>query len=270
MSIRNFFPLLLVLSFSSCITHYIPLVNEPSYSELSQEGKRLYPDLFRSASETEKIGSPSLNIVFQETTDVRNGFYDNAGKEFSVAVKAAGFSVLDSVGEINITGRFHAVEDSKSGFGGFIDCKAEYSIKAFYRDNIGKDYNLISEFSGNARGLGLNPEDAVIAALENAGREAAKRIIRNITSFYRSRVIVRLEVYNLRNLEELNDFYIKMKTIKGINDAWLLDYRGNNAYFDVSSDSAGNLARGLMEKFGTRLKISRPDVMELEAVMQTK
>ena len=276
MGIRNILPLLLVLCFSSCIAPYIPLVNEPTYAELLQEGKRKYPDLFRSASETEKIGSPSVNIVFDETSDVRNGAYSNAEKEFSAAFNAAGFSVSNSGGEIKITGSFHAVEDSKTGFGGFIDCKAGYSIKVFYRENpvnrenIRKEYKLIEEFSGNARGLGLNPEDAVIASLENAGREAAKQIIKKITIFYRSRMIVRLEVYNLRNLEELNDFYIMLKTIKGINDAWLLDYRGSNAYFDVSSGSAGNLARGLMEKFGTSLKISRPAAMELEAVMQTK
>ena len=255
--------------FSACIKAYIPFVSEHNHYEIIQQGRAEYPELFHSSSETEKIGSPSVVIAINESSDISEESYSYSAKEITAHLSSSGFLLLNNGdAEITIKGNIRAVKDSDSGFGGFIDYKAQCDIAAI-NSATGRH---IATFKTFIRGLGLTPQDASEAALSNAGREAAKIISREIISYYRSKSVVRLEVYNLKDLPALNSFYLSLKAIKGVSNAWLIDYRGGNAYFDVScaSGGAGNLARGLIETYGTDLKINRPSLMKLEAVIQKK
>ena len=269
MEIKNLFPAFILLMLSACVTAYIPFVNEPGYEEIFGEGKKLYPDMFRKASEAEKIGFPSVYISIDETSDSSLDFFYEAANEISLSFSSSGFKTQKEKNNpgLKIKGSILAEMAADDGFGGFIDYQAKCDLMA--EDHNG---NKISAYNGSVRGLGLTADDAASAALANAGREASKHLIGGIISYYRSKSIVRLEIYNLRTLQELHAFYIKLKAIKDVQNAWLLDYRGTNALFDVSVESggAGNLARALMETFGTDLKINRPSIMELEAAVQLK
>lgn len=267
---RIFFPVWIIILLQGCVTAYIPFVNEPGYAEIIAEGQRLYPEMFRKAPETEKIGFPSIYIQVNENTAAGNVPFSEAAKEISAAFMYAGFPSAEDErqADIIVSGSFSASPDSDKGFGGFTDCQTEYRLKA-----IGAGGGALTSVEGTVRGMGLTMDDSYAASLANAGRESSRNLIKKIIAVYRSRSVVHLEIYNLRTLHELHAFYLKLKQIRGVNSAWLLDYRGANAYFDVSmtsGGSAGNLARGLMETFGTSLKMNRPSQMELEAVVQMK
>ncbi|MBO4556924.1 MAG: hypothetical protein J5706_09195 [Elusimicrobiales bacterium] len=255
--------------FSACIKAYIPFVGEPKYEEIIKQGKALYPDLFISPRETEKIGNPSISISLGETSDIGKDPYSFSSKEMASFLSAYGFSLKqNSNSDIIIKGSVHAAAGAVSGLGSFLDYKAQCNFVAA----DARTGRQIASFKNTVAGLGLNPKDAAEAALANAGRDAAKNLARDIISYYRMQSVVRLEVYNLPVLQDLNAFYLKLKGIKGVHNVWLIDYRGGNAYFDVSCayGGAGNLARGLIETYGTDLKINRPSLMKLEAVIQKK
>jgi len=267
---RILFPALLAVLLQGCVTAYIPFVSEPGYAEIIAEGVRLYPEMFRKAPETEKIGSPSIYIAVNENTVTGSLSVDAAITEISEAFIQAGFPVAENEKQADmiISGSFSVSADSDKNFGGFTDCQAKYRLEAV--DAVG---HTLTSVEGTVRGMGLTVEDSIVASLANAGRESSKNLIRKIISVYRSRSVVYLEIYNLGTLHELHAFYLKLKEIRGVNNVWMLDYRGANAYFDVSvayGGSAGNLARGLMETFGTSLKMNRPSLMELEAAVQVK
>ena len=274
MRIRLHVPAILLIFFSACIKAYLPFVNEPSREEILNAGRKLYPELFNNPDETEKIGNPSIKFAIDGKDGIGNSAHFYAVEEMFSVLSSYGFSTDDKKPEIIIKGSVNVFADSSktsggsSGFGSFQNYKAACDIKA-------EEYSggkQIAVFKSVIGGLGLSSEEAAEAAMANAGREAGKVLAKGIISHYRSIFVVRLEIYNLQNFKELNDFYIRLKTVKGVKNAWLTDYRGGNAYFDVSCSSggAGNLARGLMETFGTELKINRSSLMKLEAAAQKK
>ena len=267
---RFFFPAIAIIFLSACIKAYIPFVNEPSHSAIINEGRALYPQMFRQASETEKIGSPSICIDIAESSDMDGKKYSYAEIELRTLLTHEGFVVFKGKcnNAIRISGTILARSGTSSESGSFTVYDALASLKATDMPD-GKD---ISSFSTSTRGFGLEENDAIMGALTNSGREAFKTFKKDIIAYYRLKSVASLEVYGLSTLRDLNDFYLKLKGIRDVKNVWLIDYRGENAYFDVSMQDggAGNLARGLLETFGTRLKINRPSYTALEAALQKK
>lgn len=253
--------------FCACNVNHMHFLKNSGQNVFTEKVKIDYPLLFENVSDIQKINNPVIAVSIEETSQITNEMLQFASTELKNKLISIGYTVTadEEKADIVVKGYVFAEFNTDQGYGGFFDYKAKADFKV-----VDKTGAHIAEYKNSVRGMALTHPEAAEASLSNCGKYAAKELSSQIISYYRQKYIVRLELYNIFNINVLADFKEKLKNIDGIKDCWITDYSNNYAYIDVYvlSGSSYDLSQWLMQTFGMKIRINRPNSMCLKAGLQ--
>jgi len=217
----------------------------------------------KGVTDVYRLGNPVLGVSIKGEDAAIAGY---ASEKLKDILRDSGYIIPDGAEKpaLKIEGLIKLSPFPLKDGSGMIRYRASLHLKA-----VSPDGKNAGELDSTMPGIDTGDEGAAEAAAANAVRTSADDIGEMIKEELRSRNMVRLQVYNVKNLTELYDFMKKLRAIKGVRAAWTLDYNCITAYVDVamSKGRSADLARGLIEAFGVKLKVNRSAANELEVAI---
>ncbi len=178
-------------------------------------------------NEVEKIGSPG---IYSRVID-NNSVVINFAQDYLISeLRKDRFRVIDDMKEAEILIEANASTNfnTSEGLGGFISygCSLNGNIKT-------RDGEMVGGFNATASGIGVNDVDAKNNSLLNCLRKAYGNIKDSILNFYLEKKTVKLEIRNVKSINELNDILKYLRNIPSIRSTFMKNYEESLAVIDI-------------------------------------
>ncbi|MDA8130726.1 MAG: hypothetical protein M0011_04380 [Elusimicrobia bacterium] len=217
--------------------------------------------------EPQKLGNPVIGFDVAETADGAPLKGDFAALQLKDKFAEAGFLTGEKdKADIVVSGTAQTSFNTKEGLGGFVSYRAGISLSAVKQ---GSNETLAS-VQDSAGGIDLNEQAAARASLINAAKKAAGPLTQKILAALRERSMVRLNLSNVRDMNDLSDFTKILRNIPAVRASWVRSFDGGTAVFDVAMHRGGaaDLSQLLMKNPKRPVKVSRTSSYSLDAELQ--
>ena len=218
-------------------------------------------------SEPQKLGNPVIGFDIREAADGKAQQTDYAALELRNRFSEAGFITGEKdKADILITGEAQTAFNTREGLGGFVSYRAGLSIAAV-KQGSGETLASMQEAAG---GIDLNEVAAARASIINAAKKAADPLKEKVLKSLRERSIVRLNLANVKTMNDLSEFSKLLRNIPAVRASWVRGYSNSVAVLDVAMHrgSAADLSQLLMKNGKLKVKINRTSSYDLDAELQ--
>lgn len=218
-------------------------------------------------TEPQKLGNPVIGFDIQELSDGKETGTSYAATELKSRFNDAGFLTGEKdKADIVIKGEAAASFNTRENLGGFVSYRAGISLSAVKKgaaDSLGS----VQDAAG---GIDLNDSSASRAAMINAAKKAADPLKEKMLKSLREKTIVRLNLSNVRTMNDLSSFIKILRNIPAVRDSWVRAYEGGTATLDVGMRKGGasDLSQLLMKNQKMPVKVNRTSSYDLDAEIQ--
>ena len=118
--------------------------------------------------------------------------------------------------------------------------------------------------------MDLNDISAARASIINAAKKAADPLKDKMIKSLREKSIVRLNLANVRTMNELSEFIKVLRNIPVVRESWVRGYSDGVATMDVGMRKGGasDLSQLLMKNARKPVKINRSSSYDLDAELE--
>lgn len=218
-------------------------------------------------SEPQKLGNPVIGFDIRESADGKAQQTDYAALELRNRFTEAGFITGEKdKADILITGEAQTAFNTREGLGGFVSYRAGLSVSAV-KQGSGETLASMQEAAG---GIDLNEPAAARASIINAAKKAADPFKEKVLKSLRERSIVRLNLANVKTMNDLSEFTKLLRNIPAVRASWVRGYSNSVAVLDVAMHRGGaaDLSQLLMKNAKLPLKVNRTSSYDLDAELQ--
>jgi len=215
-------------------------------------------------TEPQKLGNPVIGFDIKETADGKPQATEYAALELKNRFSEAGFITGEKEkADIVIKGSADASFNTKEGLGGFISYRAGISVSAVKQGS----QETLASVQEAAGGIDLNETAAARASLINSAKKAADPIKEGVLKALRERSIVRLNLSNVKTMNDLSEFTKVLRNIPAVRASWVRGYNGGTAVIDVAMHRGGasDLSQLLMKSQKMPVKVNRTSSYDLDA-----
>lgn len=218
-------------------------------------------------SEPQKLGNPVIGFDLKEAADGKPQQTDYAALELKNRFIEAGFLTGEKdKADILVKGEAQTSFNTREGLGGFVSYRAGISVSAV---KTGSQETLVS-LQESAGGIDLNETAAARASLINAAKKAAEPLKERVLKALRERSIVRLNLANVKTMNDLSEFTKLLRNIPAVRASWVRSFSGGTAVLDVAMHRGGasDLSQLLMKNAKRPVKVNRTSSYDLDAELQ--
>ncbi len=218
-------------------------------------------------TEPQKLGNPVIGFDIKESANSKPQQTNYAELELKNRFSEAGFITGEAdKADIVIKGEAQTSFNTREGLGGFVSYRAGVSLSAVKQ---GSQETLATE-QESAGGIDLNDAAAARASIINAAKKAADPFKDKILKALREKSIVRLNLSNVKTMNDLSDFTKLLRNIPAVRASWVRGYNGGVAVIDVAMHKGGaaDLSQLLMKNTTRTVKINRTSSYDLDAELQ--
>jgi len=218
-------------------------------------------------SEPEKLGNPVIGFEITELSDSKPLKTRYAETELKAVFKDAGFLTGDKdTADIVVKGEAETSFNTREGLGGFTSYRAGISLSAVKKGSL----DALASVQESAGGIDLNDTAAARASIINAAKKVAAPLKDRIPKSLREKSIVRLNLANVKTMNDLSDFIKVLRNIPAVRTSWVRGYTGGLATLDVGMHRGGaaDLSQLLMKNVKKPVKINRTSSYDLDAELQ--
>lgn len=218
-------------------------------------------------SEPQKLGNPVIGFEITEAADAKPQQTNYAELELKSRFSDAGFLTGEKdKADIVIRGEAQTAFNTREGLGGFVSYRAGISVSAV-KQGSQETLASVQESSG---GIDLNEAAAARASIINAARKAADPLKERVLKSLREKSIVRLNLANVKTMNDLSDFTRILRNIPMVRASWLRSYSASVAVMDVAMHKGGaaDLSQLLLKNGKRPVKINRTSSYDLDAELQ--
>lgn len=218
-------------------------------------------------SEPQKLGNPVIGFDIKEAADGKAQQTDYAALELRNRFSEAGFITGEKdKADILITGEAQTAFNTREGLGGFVSYRAGLSVSAV-KQGSGETLASVQEAAG---GIDLNETAAARASIINSAKKAADQLKEKVLKALRERSIVRLNLANVKSMNDLSEFTKLLRNIPAVRASWVRGYSGSVAVLDVAMHRGGaaDLSQLLMKNGKLKIKVNRTSSYDLDAELQ--
>ncbi len=215
-------------------------------------------------TEPQKLGNPVIGFDIKESADAKPQPTNYAELELKNRFSDAGFITGDKEkADILIKGEADTAFNTKEGLGGFISYRAGISISAVKQGSL----ETLASMQESAGGIDLTETAAARASIINAAKKAADPLKERLLKALREKSIVRLNLANVRTMNDLSEFTKVLRNIPAVRASWVRSYSGGLAVLDVAMHKGGaaDLSQLLMKSPRMPVKVSRTSSYDLDA-----
>ena len=218
-------------------------------------------------TEPQKLGNPVIGFDVSEAADSKTQATEYAALELKNKFAEAGFITGEKdKADIVIKGAANTSFNTKEGLGGFISYRAGISLSAVKQGS----QETLASVQEAAGGIDLNEPAAARASIINAAKKAAEPLKEAVLKALRERSIVRLNLANVKTMNDLSEFSKVLRNIPAVRASWVRGYSGGTAVLDVAMHRGGaaDLSQLLMKNQKMPLKVNRTSSYDLDAQLQ--
>lgn len=218
-------------------------------------------------SEPQKLGNPVIGFDIKETADSKPQPTNYSELELKSRFSEAGFITGDKdKADILIKGTAETSFNTREGLGGFVSYRAGISLAAVKQGS----QETLASVQESAGGIDLNDSAAARASIINAAKKAADQLKDKVLKSLREKSIVRLNLANVKTMNDLSDFTKVLRNIPAVRASWVRSYGGDVAVLDVAMHTGGaaDLSQLLMKNAKRPVKINRTSSYDLDAELQ--
>ncbi|MBI5744265.1 MAG: hypothetical protein HY952_06930 [Elusimicrobia bacterium] len=218
-------------------------------------------------SEPQKLGNPVIGFDIKESADGKPQQTEYAALELKSRFTDAGFLTGEKgKADIVVRGEASTAFNTKEGLGGFVSYRAGLSVSAV---KTGSEETLAS-MQESAGGIDLNETAAARASLINVAKKSAEGLKEKVLKALREKSIVRLNLANVKSMNELSEFTKLLRNIPAVRASWVRGYNAQVAVIDVAMHKGGaaDLSQLLMKNGKIAVKINRTSSYDLDAQLQ--
>lgn len=218
-------------------------------------------------SEPQKLGNPVIGFDIKEFSDSKPLQTNYAELELKTRFADAGFITGDKdKADILIKGSAETSFNTREGLGGFTSYRAGISVSAIKRGSL----ETLASSQESAGGIDLNDIAAARASIINAAKKAADPLKELVLKSLREKSIVRLNLSNVKTMNDLSEFTIVLRNIPAVRASWVRNYSDGTATLDVAMHKGGaaDLSQLLMKNTRRPVKINRTSSYDLDAELQ--
>lgn len=218
-------------------------------------------------SEPQKLGNPVIGFEIAESADSKPQQTSYAELELKNRFIEAGFITGEKdKADILIKGEAQTSFNTREGLGGFVSYRAGISVSAVKRGS----QETLASLQETAGGIDLNDSAAARVSLINAAKKAADPLKEKVLKALRERSIVRLNLANVKTMNDLSDFSKLLRNIPAVRASWVRSFSGGTAVLDVAMHRGGaaDLSQLLMKNSMKPVKINRTSSYDLDAELQ--
>ncbi len=218
-------------------------------------------------SEPQKLGNPVIGFDIKEAADGKSQQTDYAALELRNRFTEAGFMTGEKdKADILITGEAQTAFNTREGLGGFVSYRAGLSVSAV-KQGSGETLASVQESAG---GIDLNEAAAARASIINSAKKAADQLKDKVLKALRERSMVRLNLANVRTMNDLSEFTKLLRNIPAVRASWVRGYSNSVAVIDVAMHRGGaaDLSQLLMKNGKLPVKVNRTSSYDLDAQLQ--
>lgn len=215
-------------------------------------------------TEPQRLGNPVIGFDIAETADGKPQKTEYASLELKDRFIEAGFLTGEKdKADILVRGEVSSSFNTKEGLGGFVSYRAGISLSAV-KAGSGETVASAQEAAG---GIDLNDQAAARASMINAAKKAADTLKERILTALREKSIVRLNLSNVRDMNDLSGFSKLLRNIPAVRASWVRSFSGGIAVLDVAMHRGGasDLSQLLMKNKIRRVKVHRTSSFALDA-----
>lgn len=218
-------------------------------------------------SEPQKLGNPVIGFDITESADSKPQPTSYSELELKSRFSDAGFITGDKdKADILIKGAAETSFNTREGLGGFVSYRAGISLSAVKQGS----QETLASVQESAGGIDLNDSAAARASIINASKKAADQLKEKVLKSLREKSIVRLNLGNVKTMNDLSDFTKVLRNIPAVRASWVRSYSGETAVLDVGMHTGGaaDLSQLLMKNARRPVKINRTSSYDLDAQLQ--
>jgi len=218
-------------------------------------------------TEPQKLGNPVVGFDIKESVDSKPQHTNYAELEIKSKFSEAGFITGEKdKADIVIKGEAQTSFNTREGLGGFVSYRAGISISGVKQGSL----ETLASVQESAGGIDLNDIAAARASLINAAKKAAEPFKESILKALREKSIVRLNLANVKTMNDLSDFTKLLRNIPAVRASWVRGFSGGVAVIDVGMHKGGaaDLSQLLMKNSKRPVKINRTSSYDLDAELQ--
>lgn len=218
-------------------------------------------------NEPQRLGNPVIGFDIREASDGKQQQTDYSALELRGRFGEAGFLTGEKdKADIVIRGEAQTSFNTREGLGGFVSYRAGISVSAV---KAGSQETLAS-VQESAGGIDLNETAAARASLINAAKKAADQLKDKVLKSLRERSVVRLNLANVKSMNDLSDFTKLLRNIPAVRASWVRSFSGGTAVLDVAMHRGGasDLSQLLMKSKARAVKVNRTSSYDLDAELQ--
>jgi hypothetical protein len=215
-------------------------------------------------TEPQKLGNPVVGFDISEASDGKPQQTEYAALELKNKFSEAGFLTGEKdKADILVKGSAAAAFNTKEGLGGFISYRASLSVSAVKQGS----QETLASVQEAAGGIDLNEPAASRASIINAAKKSADPLKEAVLKALRERSIVRLNLSNVKTLNDLSEFTKVLRNIPAVRSSWVRSYNGGTAVLDVAMHRGGasDLSQLLMKSQKMPVKVNRTSSYDLDA-----
>ncbi|MDO8805437.1 MAG: hypothetical protein Q7R35_13525 [Elusimicrobiota bacterium] len=218
-------------------------------------------------TEPQKLGNPVVGFDIKESVDSKPQQTNYAELEIKNKFSEAGFITGEKdKADIVIKGEAQTSFNTREGLGGFVSYRAGISISGVKQGSL----QTLASVQESAGGIDLNDIAAARASLINAAKKAAEPLKEKVLAALREKSIVRLNLANVKTMNDLSDFTKLLRNIPAVRASWVRGFSGGAAVLDVAMHKGGaaDLSQLLMKNSKRPVKINRTSSYDLDAELQ--
>ncbi|MBN1824137.1 MAG: hypothetical protein JW803_07455 [Endomicrobiales bacterium] len=219
--------------------------------------------------EPKKLGNPVVSFNVPEYIDGSQSETTYAVDEMKKKFIEQGFVVSDdkSACDILVTGRADANYNTDQGLGGMVSYRGTVSIKVIKPET----QDVITTAKDTLGGADVSKPAAAATALSRAGLKTVADVPREVLKFLKERATVQLILYNIENMNKLNDITRSIRALIEVRDCRVRDYTEETAKIDLDlkKGTAQDVAKRI-EKLSTPLKVLKTTLYSIEAEVAGK
>jgi hypothetical protein len=218
-------------------------------------------------SEPQKLGNPVIGFDIKETADSKPLQTSYSELELKARFADAGFITGDKdKADILVKGTADTSFNTREGLGGFVSYRAGISVSAVKQGS----QETLASVQESAGGIDLNDTSAARASIINAAKKAGDQLKERVLKSLREKSIVRLNLANVKTMNDLSDFTKVLRNIPAVRASWVRSYSGEVAVLDVAMHKGGaaDLSQLLMKNAKRPVKINRTSSYDLDAELQ--
>lgn len=218
-------------------------------------------------NEPQRLGNPVIGFDIAEAADGKAQATEYAALELKNRFIEAGFITGEKEkADIVIKGEAQASFNTREGLGGFTSYRAGISLSAVKQGSL----ETLASMQESAGGIDLSDQAAARASIINAAKKAAEPLKEKILRSLREKSVVRLNLANVKTMNELSEFTKLLRNIPAVRASWVRSFSGETAVLDVAMHQGGaaDLSQLLIKNSKRPVKVNRTSSYDLDAQLQ--